>query len=235
MRSRGRRGRAYAEPVHAPPVIRGGLAVRLAVLVLGLAWCSLGIVFLLESSLGLSPWDVLHQGIERHTPLSFGVANVVVAIVVVGIAALLGARIGFGTVANALLIGVLIDAYERVGAIRGLDGSSLGLRVALLALGIACFGIGSALYMGANLGAGPRDSLMLVISRRVVVRVGLARAALEVSVLVVGFVLGGTVGVGTVAFALLVGPAVEAAFFLLARSPLAIPGVAAPALRAARA
>jgi uncharacterized membrane protein YczE len=177
---------------------------------------------------------VLHQGIERHTPLSFGAANVVVGIVVVGLAGLLGARIGLGTVANAVLVGIFIDLLERVGALRTLDGSPLGVRIALLAFGVASFGVGSALYMGANLGAGPRDSLMLVVSRRGL-RVGLARAALEASVLVVGFLLGGTVGVGTVAFALLVGPAVEAAFFLLARSPLAIPGVAAPALRAARA
>jgi uncharacterized membrane protein YczE len=100
--------------------------------------------------------------------------------------------------------------------------------VALLAVGLACFGIGTALYIGAGVGAGPRDSLMLVGSRRTGFRVGVVRAALESSALLVGFALGGHVGVGTVVFALLIGPSVEASFFLVDRFGLAAVPVPAP-------
>jgi uncharacterized membrane protein YczE len=87
----------------------------------------------------------------------------------------------------------------------------------LLVLGLMCFGVGSAFYIGANLGAGPRDSLMLVGSRRTGIRIGAVRALLEISVLLVGFLLGGTVGLGTLAFAALIGPTVEASFWLVTR------------------
>lgn len=208
-----------------PPVVRGGVATRSLSLVVGLFVCSLGIVGLLESGLGLSPWDVLHQGIADHTPLSFGLTNVAVGLVVLGAAWTLGARIGPGTVSNAILIGVFIDLLLRIDAVAGLDEASLGVRVGLLAAGLASFGIGSALYIGADLGAGPRDSLMLVLSRRSGVRIGAVRAGLEVGATVLGFALGGTVGVGTLAFAFGIGPLVELCFWLLERSPLARPAV----------
>lgn len=206
-----------------PPVVRGGLLARSLSLVLGLFACSLGIVCLLESGLGLSPWDVLHQGVAAHTPLSFGLTNVAVGVVVLGVAWALGARIGPGTVANALLIGAFIDLLLRVDAVAGLDESALGVRLALLVAGLACFAVGSAFYIGADLGAGPRDSLMLVLSRRSGVRIGGVRAMLEVGATVLGFALGGTIGVGTLAFAFGIGPLVELSFWLLERSPLARP------------
>src|SRR5436309_4459944 len=90
------------------PALRGGLPARLAWLVAGLFLCAVGIVLFLEARLGLPPWDVLHQGIAKHTPISFGLANVVVAVVVLGVAWWLGARIVFGTVANAALIGLFV-------------------------------------------------------------------------------------------------------------------------------
>jgi uncharacterized protein len=207
--------------VHAPPAIRGGLLVRSVSLVLGLALFAAGIVLLLESGLGLSPWDVLNQGISEHTPLSFGAANGAVAIVVLVVAWALGARIGPGTFANAVLIGVFIDAFLRVEAVTELGNADLSARIAMLAGGIVVIGLGSALYIGAALGAGPRDSLMLVLSRRTKTRVGVVRTLLESSVTAVGFALGGTVGVGTLAFAFGIGPAVELSFWLLDRSPLA--------------
>ena len=94
----------------APPVIRGGLGARLAVLVLGLFLCACGIVAFLEAELGLPPWDVLHQGLAEQTTLSFGAANLVVSVVVLAAAALLRARIGLGTMLNALLIGTFVIA-----------------------------------------------------------------------------------------------------------------------------
>ena len=164
-----------------------------------------------------------------HTRLSFGAANIVVGLGVLLVAWLLGARIGLGTVANAVLIGVYIQVLLSIGAVDELAEWPLGPRVGLLAVGILLMGLGSGFYIGADLGAGPRDSLMLVGSRRTSVRIGIVRTAIEVGALAVGWLLGGTVGVGTVAFALLIGPSVELAFGLLRRTPLVRSPEAAPA------
>ncbi|HEU0337623.1 MAG TPA: hypothetical protein VFR43_13765 [Gaiellaceae bacterium] len=213
----------------AAPAIRGGVAVRSGFLVLGLSLFAAGIVLLLESGLGLSPWDVLNQGLSEHTPLSFGTANVAVALLVLVVAWLLGARIGPGTVANAVLIGLFVDGLLAIDAVERLSDASLAARVAMLVGGILVIGAGSALYIGANMGAGPRDSLMLVLAHRTRTRVGVVRTLLEAAVTAVGFVLGGTVGIGTLAFVVGIGPAIEAGFWLLDRSPLAEGEVASAA------
>jgi uncharacterized membrane protein YczE len=207
--------------MHVPPLVRGSVAVRSASLGFGLFLFAFGIVLLLESGLGLSPWDVLAQGLAHHTGVSFGTMNVIIALFVLAGAWALGARIGPGTVANAVVIGFTIDALLRISAIDSLSEAPLGVRVVLMAAGIAVIGAGSAFYIGAGMGAGPRDSLMLVAARRSGVRIGAARATIEVIVTGVGFALGGTVGIGTIAFAFGIGPAVEASFWLLGRSPLA--------------
>ncbi len=129
----------------------------------------------------------------------------------------LGARVWIGTVANAVLIGGFIILLQPLHAVQSLSDWPLGPRIGLLVVGLMCFGIGTAFYIGANLGAGPRDSLMLVGSRRTGIRIGAVRALLEIFVLLVGFLLGGTVGVGTLAFAALIGPSVEASFWLVTR------------------
>lgn len=188
----------------------------------GLFLFSGAIVLTLESKLGLWPWDVLHQGIARHTPLSFGAANVCVGILVLAAAWALGGRPGLGTVANATLIGLMIQGLTSINALTSLSDEGLAVRVGLLAAGIALAGPGTAFYIGADLGAGPRDTLMLVGARGTGARVGVVRAAIEVGALVGGITLGGTFGVGTVAFALSVGPVVEAGFWLLAHSPLSV-------------
>ena len=207
-----------------PPRIRGGPAVRTLSLVAGLGLFAAGIVALLESGLGLPPWDVLNQGISDRTPLSFGTANIVVAVCVMVLAWALGARIGPGTVANAILIGLFVDLLLRSAAVDGLSDEPLGARIGLMVGGILVIGLGSGLYIGAGMGAGPRDSLMLVTAARSGVRIGAVRAALEIAVTAAGFALGGTIGIGTLAFALGVGPAIEASFWALARSPLAVAG-----------
>ena len=206
-----------------PPRIRGNIALRVAVLVSGLFLFALGIVAFLESKLGLSPWDVLHQGIARHTPLSFGEANITVSVVVVTIAWLLGARVGIGTLANAVLVGAFIVGLTSIGAIQGLAHDPLGVRIGLLAAGVALTGAGSGIYLAASLGAGPRDSLMVVGSERLGRRIAVIRAALELCALGIGIGLGGTFGAGTVAFAILIGPSIEVSFWLLERTSLVRP------------
>ena len=201
--------------------VRGGLGARLVVLVLGLLLFAAGVVALLESRLGLSPWDVLHQGIAKHSPLSFGQANIAVSIAIVAFAWALGVAPGFATVANGILVGVFIDRLAAIGWVDGLADRPLTVRIALVAVGIAVIGVATALYIGAALGAGPRDALMLAGVRRTGTRVSVVRAVLEGSALVAGIVLGGKLGFGTLAFALFVGPAVELGFAALARTPLA--------------
>ncbi len=206
--------------MHAAPVLRGGCAARAVWLVTGLFLCACGIVAFLESRLGLPPWDVLHQGIANHTPLSFGLANELVAVAVLFIAWSLGSKPGFGTVANAALIGLFIVLVQPLDVVQQLADWPLGARAGLLAAGLVLFGVGSALYIGAAFGAGPRDSLMLVGSFRTHVRIGVVRAVLEGTVLLAGFALGGRVGIGTLAFALLIGPSVEGSFWLISRTRL---------------
>jgi len=205
------------------PLLRGNLAVRLISLFGGLIVFGLAIVSMLESRLGLPPWDVLHLGIAKHTPLSLGETVILVGSIIVAIAWVAGTRPGFGTIANATVIGIAIDVLSSFDAIERLSDSALPVRIFLLAAGVLLFGVGSTLYIGAGMGAGPRDSLMLMLSRRTGRRIGLVRGTMEVTVLAVGVLLGGVAGVGTVTLAILVGPVVELCFWTVLKLGLATP------------
>jgi uncharacterized protein len=189
----------------------------------GLWLFAAGVVLGLRSGLGVSPWDVLHDGIRQVTPLSFGAATVLVGVVLVAVALAAGIRPGPGTLANMLAIGVFADAMLATGIAGDLDARPLALRLGAVAAGVGLVALGSALYIGAGLGSGPRDSLMLALSARTRVRVGIVRALIEAGVLAVGWLLGGAAGVGTVLFAFGIGPAVELAFRLLRVEPPARP------------
>jgi uncharacterized protein len=215
--------------MRAPPRLRGGLRARLVWLVLGLFLCACGIVAFLESDLGLPPWDVLHQGVAEQLGISFGAANLLVSFAVLLLVWGLSAHIGIGTVLNAALTGTFVILLLTVDAVAALSEEPVVVRIALVFVGLASLGAGTALYISASLGAGPRDSLMLVTSSRLGVRVGAARTGVEVAALVAGFAFGGTAGLGTVVFAFGIGPAVETAFLLLARTALAHPAVASSA------
>ena len=175
----------------------------------------------LESELGLPPWDVLHQGLAEQSRLSFGAANLAVSAAILALSWALGARIGLGTLMNAALIGTFVILLMEIAWVDALSDSGIAARVVLMVAALAAFGVGSAFYIGAAMGAGPRDSLMLVASLRLRTRIGIARTLVEATALAAGFVLGGTVGVGTLLFAFGIGPAVEASFCLMSRSPLA--------------
>lgn len=214
--------------MHTPPELRGGFAVRLTALVFGLFLCAVGVVLFLESELGLPPWDVLHQGLAEQLEISFGLANLVVSAAILLLAWVLRAYIGLGTLLNALLIGIFVIGLTEIDAATALSDESLGVRIALLPLALLCFGAGTAFYIAPSMGAGPRDSLMLVAALRLHLRIGVARTVVEIAALAVGFALGGTVGIGTLVFALGIGPAVELSFRLLERTPLTAPAVASP-------
>jgi uncharacterized membrane protein YczE len=185
----------------------------------GLWLFAAGVVLGLRSGLGVAPWDVLHDGIRQVTPLSFGIATVLVGVGLVAVALAAGIRPGPGTLANMLAIGLFADAMLATGIAGDLDARPLPLRLLAVAGGVGLVAFGTALYIGAGLGSGPRDSLMLALSARTRVRVGVVRALIEGSVLVVGWLLGGAAGIGTVLYAFGIGPAVELAFRLLRVQP----------------
>lgn len=184
--------------------------MRLAV---GLWLFGTGEGLVVASRLGNSPWTVFADGISRQTPLSVGLATVALSFVVLLAWIPLRVRPGLGTIANALVVGVAIDATLAL-----LGPASLGVRIVELIGGIAIVGVGSGLYIGAALGAGPRDGLMLGLHRRTGRPVAPLRAGIEVAALTIGAILGGRVGIGTVAFAVLIGPAVALALSVLAPS-----------------
>lgn len=183
---------------------KGRWARRYGQLLVGLAFFGFSLAVLIRAELGLPPWDVLHQGVAERTPFTFGTVVIIASLFVMLLWIPLRQRPGPGTVANALLVGLFVD----LGLWILPEVSHLGVRVAMLVGGILLCGVSTGLYVGAGLGPGPRDGLMTGLAARGV-PVGLARAGIELSALAVGWVLGGTVGLGTVAFALLVGPVVH--------------------------
>ena len=204
---------------------------RLIVLIFGLFLCSVGIVCTYRSGMGLGPWDVLHQGISRHTPLSFGQASIIVGGVIILVGLLIRVRPGVGTVLNMLLIGLFVDAQLRSNWLPDLGAMPLVVRLLVDALGVLLMGIGTAFYITPRLGAGPRDGLMMRLHVLSHVRIAFVRAAIECSALLIGFLLGGTTGIGTLIFAFGVGPAVEIGFwltrklaFIVGPPPVTVPG-----------
>ncbi len=195
-------------------IASSSLPARTVRLVVGLWLFALGVVFTLRAELGISPWDVLADGVRLNTPLTFGQAIIAIGFVLVAVSFAAGVRPGPGTIANMILIGVFADLMLLTDVGSGLDDSALILRLIVLVVGIAIIGLGSALYIGAELGAGPRDSLMVTVARRFKLRVGVARAIIEGSALIAGVILGGDAGLGTALFALAIGPAVDIAFTL---------------------
>lgn len=182
------------------------LSRRLAQLLVGLALYGVSLALVLRAGLGLAPWDVLHQGLAEHLGTTIGQMVVAVSFVVLLAWLPLRERPGFGTFANAVLVGVFVDLTLLV-----LDPvQSLPVRVLLLLGGVLLNGLATALYIGASLGPGPRDGLMTGLVRRTGRSVRLVRTLIEVTVLLVGFLLGGTVGVGTVLYAVAIGPVAHA-------------------------
>jgi uncharacterized protein len=171
---------------------------------------------LIASELGNSPWTVLAEGVEVQTPLPVGIATVAISFIVLLLWIPLKQRLGLGTIANAIVIGVAID----VSLFWLPETGDLVPRWGLVAGGIALVGVGSGFYLTCFLGPGPRDGLMTGLSRRTGLSLRTVRTGLEVAALTSGWLLGGTLGLGTLAFALLVGPAVQAAVKALAGRPL---------------
>lgn len=181
---------------------------RITQLLIGLFIFGIGVAFLIRSSMGAGSWDVLTQGISRHLPLSFGTLTVIMSGIVLLLWIPLRQKPGLGTVLNALVIGPAAD----VGLLIIPQADPLVFRILYIALGIGMIGLGTGLYIGSRFGPGPRDGLMTGLNRLTGKPIWVVRAALELSVVALGWMLGGTVGIGTVAAAILIGPACQ--FFM---------------------
>lgn len=189
------------------PVSGENLTRRLIQLNTGLILFGVGIGLMLQSGLGVPPWDVLHQGLAVQFGLTVGLWSIIVSFALLILWLPLKERFGIGTILNAVIIGLMIDVTAAVVPEAG-HVVSAGF---MLGAGILLMGLASGLYIGANLGPGPRDGLMTSIARRGP-SIRLTRSILEVVVLITGWLLGGTFGIGTLAFAFLIGPLVQ--FFL---------------------
>ncbi|GGQ36196.1 membrane protein [Streptomyces mutabilis] len=181
---------------------RRHLARRLTQLYGGLVLYGASSALLVRSGLGLEPWNVLHQGLAERTGLSMGVVLTIVGAVVLLLWIPLRQRPGLGTVSNVLVIGAAMDATLVV--VPDTDGWTL--RIATMAAGIVLNGAATGLYIAARFGPGPRDGLMTGLNRHTGLSVRLVRTAVEITVVVTGFALGGTVGVGTILYAVSIGP-----------------------------
>jgi uncharacterized membrane protein YczE len=170
-------------------------------LMLGLVLCGVAFALIVQADLGLDPWDVLHQGVSDHTGISIGVVSILVGVVVLIGWIPLRERIGLGTVANALTIGSVMDVVIPLLP----DHPTPAVRWVMLVAGLVIAGPGIAMYIGARLGPGPRDGIMTGVAQRGP-SIRLVRTVIELTALAVGFALGGTVGIGTVLFAVTVGP-----------------------------
>lgn len=180
---------------------------RLVRLFAGLVLFGVGLAMMVVSDLGLAPWDVLHQGISIHTGIGIGTAGIIVGLVVLLGWIPLKQRVGWGTVANIVVVGIVLDLTLLVMP----HPDPLWLRAAVLVAGVLIIGYASGLYIGAGLGPGVRDGLMTGLADRGI-NIGVARFGIEAVVLIGGWLLGGTVGIGTVLFAVALGPLV--AYFL---------------------
>ncbi|MDQ2675684.1 MAG: hypothetical protein M3Y34_02655 [Actinomycetota bacterium] len=183
--------------------------LRLAILIAGLWLFGTGEALIVGAELGNSPWTVLAEGVAENTPLEIGGATVVISFLVLCAWVPLRQAPGLGTIMNAIVVGVALGVTVPLLP----ADPSIAARWLLLAAGIALVAVGGGVYLGARLGPGPRDGLMTGLHARTGRSLRLVRTIIEVSALAGGFALGGTVGIGTVAFALLIGPGVQASFY----------------------
>src|SRR5882757_5436074 len=189
-------------------------------LLVGLCGYGFSMAVMVRAGLGLDPWDVFHQGLTRHTGMTIGVASAVVGVAVLLAWIPLRNRPGIGTVANVIVIAVTVDA----GMALLPTPESMPVRVAMMLGAVVLNGLSTVLYIGAGLGPGPRDGLMTGVVARTGVSVRVVRTSIEATVLAVGWLLGGTVGVGTVVYALGIGPLVQLFVRLTPKRWLAVSG-----------
>ena len=187
--------------------------LRILNMVFGLFLYALGIVLMINASIGYAPWEVFHVGLANTVGLSIGVTSILAGIVIFVIVTTAGEKLGLGTVASMILTGLFIDLIFFVSVIP--VAKTLVSGIIVLVAGLFIVALGSYFYMKSALGVGPRDNLMVVLARKTRLPVGLCRSAIEVFVTAIGWLLGGMVGIGTIIAGITVGFCVQLVFKLL--------------------
>lgn len=199
---------------------------RIAQLMIGLFLYGIGIALIVRGAIGVAPWDVLTQGIDIHTGLGFGLITVLMSGIVLLFWIPIRQKPGIGTLLNALLVG----PFAQFGLWLIPEGLDLWLRIILFAIGLLVLAVATGLYIGAHFGPGPRDGLMTGLHKRTGWKIWIVRTSIEVAVLGIGWALGGNAGIGTVLFAVLIGPLVHwtIPFFAVKPTAVATPPVLEP-------
>lgn len=179
-------------------------------LIVGLFVYALGIIVTIQADLGLTPWNTFHQGIALHTGITLGQAISGVGLIIIIFNIIMKENVGLGTIMNMFLIGTFVDIISKVGIIP--KSQSLLTGILMLIIGMFIIAFASWLYIGSGLGAGPRDGMMVSLVKMTGKPVGVVRGSIEILVLIVGFILGGKVGIGTPIMAFLIGPIVQITF-----------------------
>lgn len=188
------------------------IMIRIVRLFIGLFLYSVGIVMTINANLGLAPWDVFHQGLSRNVGITIGKASIAVGLVIVIVDSLLGERLGWGTLLNMFFIGYFVD-FLMLNHLIPVFEQMIPSGIMML-LGMFIIGVASYFYIDAGFGSGPRDGLMVALTKKTKKPVGLIRNGIEVMVLIIGYILGGSVGIGTLIMALTIGYFVQWAFKL---------------------
>ena len=199
------------KPIRWNTFIRDFVRIQIGFILFGLA-----ITLMIRGNLGTSAWVVLEAALAYKLGITVGTMTVIMGFLVLTSAVVMREKIGWGTLANILSIGPWVDMWN---SFMPSVTDNLPLQVGMLLFAILLMGLGSAIYIGVDAGAGPRDSLMLAIKRTTGVSIRVARAIIEVTVVAIGWLLGGPAGVGTVVYALLVGPAIQWGFKLFNVQP----------------
>lgn len=182
-------------------------------LILGQLIFSIGIVMTMQANLGLAPWDAFHTGLTYITGLTFGTISIIVGIIIVLFTYQFGEPIGIGTIANTILIGVFIDLIYYFDLIPLMESLLPG--IIMMIVGMILIAFASYFYISSGFGSGPRDGLMVVLTKLTHLPVGLIRSLIELSVFVIGWLLGAKIGLGTAIIAFGIGPVVHLTFHLL--------------------
>ena len=197
--------------------VKNGMKVlipKLCKLILGFFIIAVGIVTVYQANIGLGAWEVLHDGISKTFPIiSYGQASIVVGLLVLCVGVAAKEKIGLGTLLNILVIGNMVDLVMWLGFIPEAPNSAIGLIMGVVGTAIHTFGI--YFYIAAGLGAGPRDTFLVVATRKTGKPVGLCRCVIELTAVVIGFFMGGSVGLGTIIIALIAGPMMQLIFALV--------------------
>lgn len=190
---------------------------RLTKLILGLFLYALGIMMTINANIGYSPWDVFHVGLSKTTGLSLGTISITTGFFIIILTTILGEKFGIGTVLNMLLIGIFIDIIIYLDFLPVINNIFVG--IIMFIIGIEIIAFATYFYISPGFGAGPRDGLMVALSRKLNMSIGVCRTVIEFIVALGGYFLGGMLGIGTVIAVLLVGAFVQYTFKIIGFDP----------------